>query len=107
MAFWERSRLSHDDPASMTRRAQGNRGDFRVIDTGHALELKLHLALLRTFADQTYQPSGQVADQQQNLKSLARAKARSTIAKATPYVLEIAEGLLNPHSLGIQPAKTG
>src|SRR3989338_4289928 len=82
--------------------SQSEHGDFLVVEAANALELKLHLALLCALADQAHQPSGQMPDQKQNLKPLARTRARSAQTKPAPLVLDVAERLLDAHSLGVQ-----
>ena len=82
--------------------SQGEYGYLLVVKTGDALELKMHLALLGALADQAHQPSSQMPDQKQNLKPLARTRARGAQAKTAPFVLDVAERLLDAHSLGVQ-----
>ena len=42
-----------------------------MIEMCNALELEMHLALLRGFSDQTHQPRGKMADQQKHFKMLS------------------------------------
>ena len=44
-----------------------------MIEMRDALKLEMHLALLCSFSNQTHQPRGKMADQQQYFKTLARA----------------------------------
>jgi hypothetical protein len=53
-----------EDPAS-----QGDDGDFLTPGLAGALEQEGHLFLLGTFADQTQQPTSQMADHQEHFEA--------------------------------------
>jgi hypothetical protein len=56
-------------PVAEDSASQGDDGDFLALGLAGALEQEGHLFLLGTFADQTQQPTSQMADHQEHLKA--------------------------------------
>jgi hypothetical protein len=52
---------------------QGHDGNLLVIEMCDALELEMHLALLRSLSDQTHQPRSEMADEQKYFEARSRA----------------------------------
>ena len=51
-------------------------GNFLVLRVGDALELQMYLVLLCGLSDQPHQPSGQMADHQEDFEARAGTRAR-------------------------------
>ncbi len=66
------------------------------------MELKCHLTLLGTLADQTQQPSRQVSDEQEHFESLRASTARDMQAHAKPFILGVTKLLFDSHTLGVE-----